>query len=307
MKFSDRIGITRQKNVIQRNGIDDALRNKLWNIFYSYIILPLQNDQSELLVNTGHYSFFVNLYHNFFEKTIDSIPELKTDAITGVRSFFFECNWHDVYNIIEFVNLNNNLFDAGKFRDSINMVLEVELSAYRFVGEEIILVEKEESKGVAENSQKLENSGTSYNYGSDENISLKESKKIISTDDLISAIEPSLLFDELKEKELKDQSSAEIIESTKAVKEKLGLRSDDRDAFLTIKSKPVRTSYEAKLEKDDNRLKGNSLPSANENPGHATHREKSPKSSADDSAEKKDELDKAISILRQKDDAKIKV
>jgi hypothetical protein len=312
MKFSDRVGITKQRAVIQKNGIDDILKNKLWNIFFTYLILPLQNDKNLLLVNTSHYKFFVNLWHNYFGKSVDTIPQDKVLAISDIRAYFFECEWYEIYNIIDFVSGNSDLFDKNKFRDSINIVLETEFSAYRFVGEELVLVEDgERFSEIAEDE---------INDGVDDAITqlenelniLKNSrgnKVLVSTEEMISAIEPYdlSLTDTSKDSNTgSNENTKDFIESTKSVKEKLGLRSEDRDAFLTLKSNPARTSTEIKKENDiipDSNTTSSKI-IANQN-NHSSHRDKFLKSGKDESAEKKEELDKALSVLKQKNDTKV--
>jgi hypothetical protein len=312
MKFSDRIGITKQKDVIQMNGIDDILKNKLWNIFFTYLILPLQNDKNSLLVNTSHYKFFVNLWHNYFGKPIDTIPQDKAIVISDIRIYFFECKWYEIYNIIDFVSENIDLFDKNKFRDSINIVLETEFSAYRFVGEELVLVENgERFSEIAETKINNDIDDAIAKLENELNI-LKNSKGdkiLVSTEDMISAIEPfdlNLTDNNNDSNTSKSENAKDFIESTKSVKEKLGLRSEDRDAFLTLKSNPAKTSGEIKKGKniipDTSAISSSTIADHN---NHSSSRNKSLKSGKDESAEKKEELDKALSALKQRTDTKV--
>jgi hypothetical protein len=303
MKFSDRIGITKQKNVIQRHGIDDTLKNKLWNVFYTYLILPLHNNNSALLVNTEHYRFFVNLWHNYFENPVDLIPEDKISAIADLRSYFFQCKWFDVYNFLEFVSAKNELFDNNKFKDSINIVLEIELSAYRFIGDEIVLVETGEKLKGTDNTESKAVLEPNLSDAKNET----EVRKTVTTDFMLSAIEPFNIDDQqIFIPEEKKNDTSEIIETTKAVKDKLGLRSEDRDAFLTIKSKPARTTVGTKAGKESSD-KANSTEIISGQPNQASHRDKPIGNSKEESSEKQDELDKAIQILRQKNDTKLNI
>lgn len=306
MKFSDRIGITKQRNVIQRDGIDETLKNKLWNVFFTYFILPLQNDKNTLLVNTDFYKLFINLWHNYFGKPVDTIPEDKTSAANYLRSYFYECKWYEIYNFIEFVSANHDLFDISKFKDSINIVLEIELSAYRFIGNEIVLVEKEEYLDDSDKAKNCVEKNTAEPDAGINNLkSEAEIRKSVTTEFMLSAIEPFDVenqFDIIPEEE--KITPNEIIESTKSVKDKLGLRSEDRDAFLTIKSKPARTTVITKTIKNVPE-KNNSADINSDKTIQAVNNEKVSTKNDDESFEKQDELDKAILILRQKQDAKI--
>ena len=37
-KFSDRLGITQPKELLQLEGMDEALRNSLWNVFSMFCL-----------------------------------------------------------------------------------------------------------------------------------------------------------------------------------------------------------------------------------------------------------------------------
>lgn len=145
MKFSDRLGITTPKSVIQLNDIDSSLRNKLWNVIYFLVIIPLEDEINNDLSFTRFNDFFISLWHNFFEKPIDTIPTDKFSVISIVRDYFFNTEWFNVYNIVDFIYVKLDTIDKDEFKESINKVLASELSAYRYVGKELIqLTDKNE-------------------------------------------------------------------------------------------------------------------------------------------------------------------
>jgi hypothetical protein len=74
------------------------------------------------------------LWFHFFKKPLDELGNDWTKVLKQLRQFFFSCEWHEVYDFVEFVanNYRRSQF-IGPFQDSCNAVLEREASAYRFV------------------------------------------------------------------------------------------------------------------------------------------------------------------------------
>lgn len=140
MKFSEREGFTRAREEIQLNDMDSALRNRIWNaldLFYWSIGEKL--DKTLYFPQMGHiYSLFIKLYHHHFKIPVDTLPQEWTDAIKTLRDFYFKAKWYEVYDFIEFVaNEYNDREVSQNFKKACNTILESEMSAYRFVGNEI--------------------------------------------------------------------------------------------------------------------------------------------------------------------------
>jgi serine/threonine-protein kinase len=102
MTFSDRQGLKKPR-LLQTDSIDDALRNRLWNVLSS--ILPrFEADFSFRIQSTSYFHDFCRaLWHSFFKWPIDTIPGTPSQAMAGIRQYFFECPWNEVYDFIEFV------------------------------------------------------------------------------------------------------------------------------------------------------------------------------------------------------------
>lgn len=129
MKFSERIGIIKAKDSIQIESIDDDLKNGLWNIFHSYY---LEEFTDRFVKQSNKYEFILDIWHNFFKKTIDEIPSSIIHVKSEIRTWFFQCEWYEVYDFIEFC-AKNNLFDIESIISFYNSILEREVSGYRFV------------------------------------------------------------------------------------------------------------------------------------------------------------------------------
>lgn len=143
MKFSDTLGITKPKSVIQVGTMDDVLRNKLWNVFYLFFVEPLNKDRFETTAWTKFAGFFNALWHQYFEKPVDTIPQDKYRAVNELRGYFFSAEWYNVYNFIDFVFKNSAPVNGREFRNAINSVLESELSGYRYIEDNLVPISNE--------------------------------------------------------------------------------------------------------------------------------------------------------------------
>ncbi len=135
MNFSQRKGYKPIPQQLQREGMSTELRNQLWNMLdlfvwrkeeYSY----LTNSVAGLVAGDKALVFWYGLWSAFFRVPIDRLPSNSRQAVQQVRNHFFDCEWHEVYDLLEFVLPNISDPDAEKFTNSI---LERELSAYRYV------------------------------------------------------------------------------------------------------------------------------------------------------------------------------
>jgi len=133
--------------------MDEELRNGLWNalhIFYwGKVSVPYLKDSSEM------HALFGLLWLNYFKKPIDMMKSVWKDARNEIRKYFFNCNWFEVYDFIEFI-VNNHPNSAlnGQFIEYSNSILERELSGYRFIGTKIAPITSEEE--ITEIAEALE-------------------------------------------------------------------------------------------------------------------------------------------------------
>lgn len=141
--FSQREGFKPIKNVIQVKGIDEALLNGLWNalhVFYwDRVTTHFVKDAG------GIYKLFFALWLDYFKKPLDTMQNTWQEAYKEIRSYFFRCNWFEVYDFMEFIvnNYPSGSVNEG-FIEYCNSILERELSGYRFIGEKIVPITAEE-------------------------------------------------------------------------------------------------------------------------------------------------------------------
>jgi hypothetical protein len=77
------------------------------------------------------------------------------EDLDRVSNYFFNCKWFEVYDFIESVaNLYPDKETNEKFKKTCNQVLEEEISAYRFVGNQISQITSKEEVAEIEESAK---------------------------------------------------------------------------------------------------------------------------------------------------------
>lgn len=135
-KFSERIGKTPVKSVIQKDEIDHDLANAIWNgLSMSY--------WDKITEDTVKYNsddiqvFLTRVWIHYFKSRIDEEPWSKDQFLAIFKKHFFACEWFEKYNFIEFIknNYTPHHYDttSERFIEYCNNVFERELSGYRFV------------------------------------------------------------------------------------------------------------------------------------------------------------------------------
>ena len=158
MSFSQSLGIT-PKKAIQINTVDKSLRNCLWNILCEYFWYKMKMFTQQLGDSSSYIQriFFLDiqeflrkLWLDHFGKLIDDMPSswginFGTDYYGEIKEHFFNCQWYEVYDFIEFLieeyppsgsTYTGNLIED--FVEQCNKILEQEVSAYRLVGTKFV-------------------------------------------------------------------------------------------------------------------------------------------------------------------------
>lgn len=155
MRFSQRIGITPETKEIQIDWIDDELKNRLWNIIELFMVNPIKEDY-----NNTESTFFDHIWHHFYKKPLHTQPNY---PFTEIRNKYFKSDWHEVYDLIEFLlNTNINVVNYHQFIDALNSILESEFSGFRIIDNlvtpitnELEINEIKEAKSVSNNYPQL--------------------------------------------------------------------------------------------------------------------------------------------------------
>jgi len=136
--------------------MDDALRNGLWNAVTLHY-WSLGNKEAKWLPgDKSLYALSQLLWHDYFKWPIDTLPTYWYDAHDHVRGYFFDCNWNEVYDFLEFL-ARNKIAPYERisfaFMNFCNTILEREMSAYRFVNGRIVEISSEEEIAEIEEAQ----------------------------------------------------------------------------------------------------------------------------------------------------------
>lgn len=153
--FSQRQGLKPVSQVAQVGTMNDELRNSLWNAmdtaFWSTdgFVYGHHGSHGEI----EEFSHF--LWSNYFKKPVDTRPGYGRPGrgrmiLDSIREYFFCCEWHEVYDFLEFVV---RLYAKSKPRLAtyLNQILARELAGYKFIDGLIVdITDSQESELLAE-------------------------------------------------------------------------------------------------------------------------------------------------------------
>ena len=133
--FSERQGLVEVRTVVQMGFMDDALRNRLWNILKLYLLKKIESSYYSHSEKPEIYYLLIKIWHHLFKQPIDLIEEHGYAVYEQIKDIYFKSQWFEVYDFIEFIYQNYPWEDNSlSFKESCNLVLKEEMSAYRFVG-----------------------------------------------------------------------------------------------------------------------------------------------------------------------------
>ena len=154
-RFSFREGIQSLRTEFQVKSMDHRLRNGLWNqVIVHYWEGGIQGDLDRG-DNRRLKPIIRDLWDEFLGRPLDTIPQQFGGAVREIRSGYFELDWYEVYDFIEFIaarvpdygDYENGYAD---FMKQCNTILEREMSAYRFVAGRITPITSEVEIGEIE-------------------------------------------------------------------------------------------------------------------------------------------------------------
>lgn len=140
MKFSQRMGYRKVREVIQYESLDKATKNSLWNIVCKHFFANVNVYSSTTLD-----SFLYNLWHNFYKLPVDTISNDYIRMKNIIKDNFFNGEWYDIFDFLELAPLYyyDNTLSQDIYRKECNEILVRECSAYRFVDEYIVEITSE--------------------------------------------------------------------------------------------------------------------------------------------------------------------
>lgn len=144
--FSERLGLSPIRSIIQTESMDDALRNGLWNALANHFFTHVTRDG----YGYGHRPLFPDdllkracrvMWLSYFKIRIDTVPSQWEDIKDRLENYFFTAPWNEAYDFVEFFGrVFPDQDEAEEFRKECNFIMERELSAYRFINRSIVAV-----------------------------------------------------------------------------------------------------------------------------------------------------------------------
>lgn len=230
MRFSQRIGKKPIKTEIQIGSMDNDLRIALWNAFQLFY---LDEVKSDWISNSQFNDFFRVLWHNLFKLPLDNLDDYFKNTYKRIREWFFEWEWHEVYDFIEFISQVDCPVDVSKFRKFCNNMLERELSGYRFVDKTITEItaenELKEIEEAIKQSQKTKLSGV-HSHLKTALIKLSDRKK----PDYRNSIKESISAVESIAQIISQNHKAELGQALKIIEQSVGLHGALKKGFMSI-------------------------------------------------------------------------
>jgi hypothetical protein len=230
MKFSERIGKKPIKTTLQIESMDSDLRNGLWNAFQLYFLEKVRSDFISLS-NFNH--FFMRLWHFFLKLPLDHLDDDFTTTYGRIRKWFFEWEWYEVYDFIEFVYQTDSPADKEAYKNFCNGVLESELSGYRFIGEHIVPITDENE--LKEIEQSIEISKKTIFSGVNEHLNSALTKlSDRKNPDYRNSIKESISAVEAISKIISGKSRAELGEALNIIQASIDLHPALKKGFTSI-------------------------------------------------------------------------
>jgi len=150
--FSQRKGIRPLSKALQKEMMDDELRNSLWNGLHDVLwkkwspteFMGFPTEDAKVVERVVHL-----IWKDHFKLPVDEKPKFKPgypgSAHESIRKYFFEGKWWQVYDLIEFIIKMGVLPNEWRARLTkiMNDVMQNENSAYRIVGNEVVEITDE--------------------------------------------------------------------------------------------------------------------------------------------------------------------
>ena len=158
MRFSERQELRSVKSAIQIDSIDGPLRNSLWNVLQS-VVWDSHEDRGgySYTSSSNLFELFRSYWADYFKSPTDQIPTYIREAIKAIRQYFFECEWYEVYDFMEFT-AGFLTKSRARFTEISNRSLEREVSGYRFIGDKIVPISSATELDAVETA--IQNSGS---------------------------------------------------------------------------------------------------------------------------------------------------
>jgi len=154
--FSQRKGLKPSAATLQLDSMDAGLRSRLWDVVSETYWLDRESDNFTHYRNGDLLQLVRTIWHRYFKRPVDTISDDFRPCLADLRSYFFNCEWNEVYDFLEFLaKVEPTQRSQTEFTEACNQVLEQELSAYRFIGSEIVPISSHEETEAIEQALQI--------------------------------------------------------------------------------------------------------------------------------------------------------
>lgn len=228
-RFSQREGYSEVRDKLQIESMDSDLRNRLWNVLDFYYWTESERGEYEW-INGKDKALFRRIWHNFLKIPIHSLPSYWDDVLDYLKDYYFDCEWFEVYDFIEYVaNTYEEEEIDEKFKKTCNKVLEEELSAYRFVDNRIAKVTSKIE--IDEIEKSLKTPFSSVNAHMETALCLMTDRK---SPDYRNSIKESISGVEAICQIIANNDDATLTQALNAIEEKIKLNKNLKEAFKKL-------------------------------------------------------------------------
>lgn len=141
--FAERYGYRPVRSAIQREQIDEALRNALWDAIRLTLFGSVDGSAFHYRRSTEPVVYLVhNLWNAYFKEPTDTIPAHWFETEPVIRQAFMDSAWFDAYSMLEFL-VKHAAGEGQRLKALAQTYMKREMAAYRFVGDEIVEITDE--------------------------------------------------------------------------------------------------------------------------------------------------------------------
>lgn len=239
--FSQRKGIKPVKSIIQVDNIDEDLRIGLWNALTMFYWEQVTNELIPFNKNVGilfkkiwldYFKIPLDTQNYYWKSPFDTLSDHWPDTYKNIRKYFFDSEWNEVYDFIEFIANNYPEDDVNnEFMKYCNTILERELSAYRFVGGKITPMTSEEEISEIEETLEITEPLKAVNTHIKRALDLLADRK---SPDYRNSVNESISAVEAISNLIANEKKATLGQALKAIESKVSLHPALKNAFSSL-------------------------------------------------------------------------
>lgn len=166
--FSQRKGLKPLKKALQQESLDEATRNRIWSVLKLFIWDKLRRDPTYDPEASAVQNLLARYWFSYFKKPSDTEPPFHPGTYYRgksyydfLREYFFQSEWNEVFDLIEFALANLPEQMTLEACDLINHVLTEENSAYRLVNNQFIEITNDSEVREVDTAAQIELDGVS--------------------------------------------------------------------------------------------------------------------------------------------------